>query len=619
MVSIASDVFSQFYPFDSIPDNLKNRADAVVRTEQCLFTIKGPGDAVMKIKRVITLLNENSDSYRLLTVMYDKYSKVTGIRGMIYDQKGSIIEALGAQDVFDMSAISGGTFYSDDRIKLLYFPIFKFPYTIEYEYEITYSSLLNYPSWSFQDSPDVSVQRSGIQFLVPSDMKLRYYEKYLKNSVDSVIRDDIKIYTWQEENIPAYETDDNTIRQVYKTPAVYAAPLDYDYGGFKGSMRSWKEFGKWMYEINKGRDALPQSETDAVKKLVSGTEDPREKARLIYGYMQSKTRYVSIQIGIGGFRTADASAVAKNGFGDCKALVNYTYSLLKAAGISSIYTLVKQSPVSDINKDFVNNEFNHVILCVPMPNDTIWLECTSQTYPFNYLGIGTSGKNVLLITPEGGIQARTRSFAGSRNMIRRNGSFFLNVLGASSGKMSGYYSGYHYGSATMRYAMQSEDEIKESLYSGLRFNDFNISSAKYIENKTEDPTAELEYQLTIKNFSTLNGERMYFNPVISIQDFIQEQPVNLRIPLPVMTSDSVVYTLPLHYIVDYKPDNVIIENEFGRFVYNLETKGDRLILKRFLELRESEITNDNYKEFRNFINAIAKTDRNKVVLIKQDV
>ena len=61
------DASSQVYLFDSIPVNLKRRSDAVIRSEQCLFKIIKPGNAVMQIKKAVTLLNDDSKSYRLLT------------------------------------------------------------------------------------------------------------------------------------------------------------------------------------------------------------------------------------------------------------------------------------------------------------------------------------------------------------------------------------------------------------------------------------------------------------------------------------------------------------------------------------------------------------------------
>lgn len=610
-------MFSQSYLFDSIPDYLKSRADAVIRSKQCVYTITKPGNAVMKIKNVITLLNDNANNYRTLRVSYNNYTKVKNIRGTVYDEKGNIIKVLGMKDVFDMSAVSGATFYSDERVKKMYFPLYRFPYTIEYEYEVTYTSILNYPTWLFQDSPDVAVQRSGIQIIIPEDMKLRYYEKYMGNNVDSVLVDGMKVYTWQEENIPAHGAQDFSIRQVFHSPVLYTAPYDFEYAGFRGSMRSWKEFGNWVYEINKNRDVLPEEEITTVKDIVSKASNQREKIKLIYEYMQSKTRYVSIQIGIGGYQTAEASVVSENGFGDCKALVNYTSALLKAVDIESYFALVEAGTNYDINKDFINNPFNHVILCVPMANDTIWLECTNQTNPFNYLSHFTADKTVLLLTPEGGKIVKTPGFSKDQSIEKRTATFYMSSIGTSAGKIDYYYSGYNYAYTVDLFSQQSEDEIKELLYPAIRFTDFSLSSVTFTENKTENPNSQLTYSINIKSFATAHGPRLYFNPSIYVQDYFLERPLHFY-TLPDITSDSIIYNMPPNYQAEYMPDDVNIESEFGKFIFNLETKGDKLILTRILELNKSDVTPERYPDFRKFFNTVAKADRKKVILIRSE-
>lgn len=616
LVFLSLELYPQKYPFDSIPDNLKRRSDAVIRTDQCLFTISKPGAAVKRIKRAITLLNSEASGYRNLVVGYDRFSDIKYIRGAVYDEKGIIVKALGLADIFDMSAINGGAFYSDDRMKVVFFPLYKFPYTIEYEYEISYSSLLNYPSWTFQESPDISVEKSGIQFIVPKDMKLRYYEEDLKNKVDSALIQEMKVYTWQEENLPAIPEQKYFVSSKYNEPLLHTAPMNFSYGGINGSMSSWNSFGVWVFELNKDRDLLPDSEVAATKEICSKASSTREKIKLIYEYVQAKTRYVSIQIGIGGFRTAEASAVAMNGFGDCKALVNYTKALLKVNGINSFYTLVKAGTSNDINTGFVDNQFNHVILCVPNEKDSVWLECTSQTLPFNYLGDFTAGRNVLMITPEGGKMVKTPGFEEFPNMLKRTGSIFLNILGASSGKMRNFYSGYYFETANSNFGMQSEDEMKEYLYSALRFSDFFVPSVKYSESLSEFPTALFEYQMDVKDFAIKEGSKIYFNPSVSKVNYLQDAPADLEVTISSLTSDSIAYNIPFGYKVEYLPGNIVINNEFGKFKFELEQIADKIIFRRYLELKKAEIPNAKYGKFREFINLVASTDLKKIILVK---
>jgi hypothetical protein len=150
----------------------------------------------------------------------------------------------------------------------------------------------------------------------------------------------------------------------------------------------------------------------------------------------------------------------------------------------------------------------------------------------------------------------------------------------------------------------------------MRFNDLDISGVKYSERKTENPSAELECQLAIKNFSTSDASRMYFNPVISVQDYFQEKPVHLKVVLASVTSDSIVYNIPENYVVEYMPPDIDIENEFGRFVCKFEKEYQVLIFRRIFELNESDISAEKYSSFRTFINTIAKADREKIVLLR---
>jgi hypothetical protein len=89
---------------------------------------------------------------------------------------------------------------------------------------------------------------------------------------------------------------------------------------YKGDMSTWKGFGKFIYELSKGRDVLPDDIKQQVKSLTARASSDVEKIKILYDYLQKNTRYISIQLGLGGWQPFEATYVAKKGYGDCKAL-----------------------------------------------------------------------------------------------------------------------------------------------------------------------------------------------------------------------------------------------------------------------------------------------------------
>jgi transglutaminase-like putative cysteine protease len=105
-------------------------------------------------------------------------------------------------------------------------------------------------------------------------------------------------------------------------------------------MATWDDFGKWVAVLNHGRDELPAKTKQEITALTSGMKTVEEKTKVLYEFLQNKTRYVGIQLGIGGYQPFEASVVDETGYGDCKALSNYMVSMLKAVGIKANYCLI---------------------------------------------------------------------------------------------------------------------------------------------------------------------------------------------------------------------------------------------------------------------------------------
>ena len=190
-------------------------------------------------------------------------------------------------------------------------------------------------------------------------------------------------------------------------PCVLLAPRRGRLEGYEGDFTTWAGIGAWTAELLAERSALPPEATAEVRALVAGIVDPLERVRRVYAYVQARTHYVSIQLGIGGFQPVAPADVHRYGYGDCKALTNHTRLLLAAVGLESYYCLIGVGDREIRHPDFASlNQANHALLAVPVAADTLWLECTSQQTPANFLGASAAGRLALLIDGGTGVLVR---------------------------------------------------------------------------------------------------------------------------------------------------------------------------------------------------------------------
>ena len=138
--------------------------------------------------------------------------------------------------------------------------------------------------------------------------------------------------------------------------------------------------------------------------LQTNLTDTYKKVAVLYDYLQKNTHYVLVTFGIGGLQPYEASYVARNKYGDCKALSNFMVALLKEAGIKSYPVAIWGGEEErEFVKDFPSHQSNHIICAVPIEKDTVWLECTtSQFLPAGYLSWFTANRFGLLISENGG-------------------------------------------------------------------------------------------------------------------------------------------------------------------------------------------------------------------------
>jgi hypothetical protein len=611
------------YPVGTIPDSLKTNAKAVLRNREEVFEIKSIGSGNVTVTYAVTILNENGLDYAEFSQYYSqKLEKIHSIKGTVYNSLGEKIESLTADKLIDQSAISSDySLFEDERVKLFQPKTLSYPFTVEYSFVIEYNGLLSLPEWQPMDDYNVSVERSKFKMICPTSLSFRYLESNINNKVDIVKNELFTSYEWQVQNMVALVEQPFCGPLSNFCPEVITAPNDFEIEGYKGNLSSWRDFGKWILTLSKDRVELPAETKALLVEQVKGLTSDYDKAKLVYEYMQHKTRYVNITIGIGGWQPIPAEKVDRLGYGDCKALCNYTKSLLEAVGVKSYYTLVRAGTnVEETHVAFPNNHFNHIILCLPLAKDTLWLECTNQHLPFGYLGSFTDDRDALVVNDDGGKLIHTRVYSASENGQERNSIIQLDASGNATITVNARYNGVLYDDKYMFYLAGTEDK-KKMILDEVDLPGAVLKKFDYRDIRAEVPAIAENLQLDVPRYSTLAGSRILVS-VIPL-DRLREVPKKVSnrksdviIRRSKIAIDTVTIMIPEGYQVEAVPVVIKAESKFGTYVLQSVAQDKKIICIRRLEIKKGQHPPSSYNELIDFYKKIAAGDNTKVGLKK---
>ncbi len=621
-ILIVSTSFGQEYAANLIPDSLKQNANAVLRFEELNVKIKDIDKAIVKHKYVITVLNETGDKYATYFNHYDKLISLSDISANLFDANGIKIKSAKRKEIYDVSD-DGDAFLTDNRVKAFSFHHKAYPYTIEFEDEQTYDGIYYLPSWSPVRDDKFAVQQSNLLVETPIDYGLRY--KQLNISKEPIISNEKKIkYSWNLQNYKAVEEEVFMPKWSDVTPTVFIAPTKFSIEGYKGEMQDWKGFGNFSLNLNQKRSELPDVIKQKVHQLTDNLNSAEEKINILYDYLQKNTRYISIQLGIGGWQPLPASFVAEKKYGDCKALSNFMVSLLKEANIASFFTIINSGEFEtqglDINFPMV--KFNHIVTCVPMNKDTLWLECTSQTASPGYMGTFTGNRKAIAITDSGGVVVSTPKFIANQNKEIRKINATIDDKGNLNLASNCILSGIKQEFAHSLLHDATEEQRIRYLNKYLKLPTYTVNNYNFKETKGRVPTIVETLDITAPSYASISGKRMFVVPnLLSKQSKLDSDKTRL-FDIVYRTAfidiDSIEIKIPLGYNIEMIPKNVDITNKFGKYKINYTFLNGIIKVYRYYEQSTDKFPASDYKELLKFYDEMYKADRAKMVLVKQE-
>ena len=577
------------------------------------YTIYDNASAEIEQYQRMEVLSDEGYEEAVYVGYFDKFRKVSDITVDVIDKQGNKVKRLKRNDGIEFGLSPSNEI--TDVTKLIIDPKYKqYPFVLEINANVKLDGFISMPTWVPRSQFHTAVHKSQLVIVRPRQVKINLREEHIKGVTQT---DGNKIVTtFKVENLQAVDKKVRYKDFYEDQPKVLVSPENFRLDNIVGSSATWMDFGNWFLSLNSDAYKLSGNTKQFIDRL-----DKSNKAnvvQLIYEYMQDKTRYVSIQLGIGGFKSLPVEDVDTKGYGDCKALSTYMKSMLQHAGISSNYILVragKDEP--DVIADFPGHQFNHVYIGVPLTTDTLYLECTSQIAPINYTGTFTDDRNVLWIDNNKSSIIRSKIYDHREN-VQNN---FIKIAVDDEGNGLASFESINQGiffDEVMIYKLAPEDFVKEYNQSKFDYSDYSLKKFTFNQPERDVPAFVSRFTVAINSLARSVGGKLVlpFVPATPFYKYIDNDEMQkfYSVKRGMTIADVIEVDLPDNYWVYNLPQPEKVITPYGSYTLEAEVDGDKLKLKRTMIFFKGEYKNERYDGFKTFFQAIEKVEKKKLVL-----
>lgn len=612
------------YAVSAIPDSLKLGANAVVRYCKQEIDIHDEKSMTVTFSKIITVLNKEGDAHVDAYQHYSKDSKIKKISAVLYNSKGMEILKYKKKDFHDVSAANG--FYSDDRVKFLDFTPRGYPYTLKFEYTFFDKTTAFIPMWNPIGGYNLSVESKEIIVTNKNGLKIHLKENgFDMFPIQNLSQSNTIHFKIENKTAVKKEKYSPNVQAIFPNLKIYLEKFTLK--GYESDLvKDWNSFGSWLRKnLYESQLELSDETKIKIKKLVKNESDPFKKAKLVYEYMQNKTRYVYVGIGVGGWQPTNSLDVDRLGYGDCKGLSNYTKAMLDVVGVESNWVIVYAKNKKNFDSEYHGLQGNHMILNLPKLDDgkDVWLECTSQTIPFGFLGDFTDDRDVLVLEKQGGVIKHTPKYKEENNQQITTGVVAIDSQGNVKAEVALNFTGLQYDDEYRKERLTPKELQKYYKSNRWSYIDNLKVTDHHFTNHKEDLSFVEDLKVEVDDYASLLGDEM----LVKINIFhkggskgarVKERKNDVYIRNGYLDTDDIEVKIPEGYNFDQANIYKSIDTKFGKYSVSVsKDENGKVKYKRTFLIKEGLYPKEEYKNFSKFINQVNKNDNLKIVFNKK--
>lgn len=625
---------------DKVPDWVKQAAAeaqssydynpyAVTLLDDAEYTILPNGHALLHQRTVHKILRQQGRGVAEFAVWYNKDSKVDWMHVWSIASDGKEYE-LKKNEFRDYAGYSY-LLYEDDRARVGKAPAADPGAVVAVEYQSEEPFYLPELEWS--TSGQYPIHRNRMTVQLPEGF---HYSVQWKQHA-AVLPTEVSHNRWQWELLDQPAIDFRSISMEPEMGELESImTLHYDGPGVPAVV-DWKGIGNWYEGIASERAASTPEITAKAQQLTAGMSDFYDKAEAIQAFVRDQTRYVGVEIGIGGYQPHAAADVFKNRYGDCKDKATLLISMLGAAGIRATWLEVDTEHHKDAAMPSINGD--HMVAAIEIPDGYqdprmhsvvtladgrrfLITDATWSYTPFGQIEYELQGTTALLVDGSRSQAIQIPVMAPEQNRHLRTAHLKLDADGRLSGSVTENLYGDVAANFRLRFSEMDEhhrleylDQYVGSSISGITLTDQKVSG----ESRVNDELA-ITYNVNAPAYGKTMGALMMVRPrvlgtsVMPTDDKKREYPVNFR--WTVQSQSEFDIELPDGYAVDELPHRVKLDTDFASYESRTVAVGKNLHYSKRFVIHQLELPENRYGEYLKLMSAIAQDERANTVLRK---
>lgn len=443
--------------------------------------------------------------------------------------------------------------------------------------------------------------------------------------VETVRPDGRKVITCTAKNVPKAEFGAQSPSFQSMVPTVYFRIVSYKKadGSRQPVLSDLDQLFSWYETFVDGLGEPGEAVVSLVSSIVKPDDQPLDKVRKIYYWVQQNIKYIAFEDGMRGFVPHPGQYVLEKRYGDCKDMSSILVDMLTAAGIEAHHTWIGTRDIpytySDTPAPIVDN---HMIATCKIDGQWYFLDATGSYTPVFLPTSMIQGKECFISLKDKYELVKVPVISKETNVLRDSVHITLDkgaVKGNGEVVMDGYFKVF----GNYHLIKNSKKDVDDYLNRVLTKGSNKFQTGAYTLQNLSDlevPT-RINYDFTVPDYYQEVSGQIFLNMILDrslVDGIVEKRKVPLENDYLYTNVNVSVLDLPQGLQVKHLPADESHFSDYFGFDISYEQKENKLIATKKYYVNYLLLQPKDFESWNAAIKKYSAACRNAVVLTKKN-